>query len=344
MYQTARKCPTEAQVCPHWPGSSSSRRMSWVGCRALSHIFLQDGVWRDPHDGDQGSQGSGTVQPQWLQLSQLPGLSSCHWARWPHWLCRCSAGIWPRACSVSSLGPRHTRWSSSGSECSTADPHILNLSPHLSSYQWRFATETAGSNPGNLYSSSWIFSLSETESHSVLSEFLSAHGLYSPWNPPGQKSGVGSLFLLQGIFPTQGSNPGLPHCRQILYQLSRTGSPKILEWVAYPFCSRSSQPRNWTRVSCTAGGFFTIWARREAHSHLNQSHCWMLWGRWLSSAFMVEETKAMSSVYFLLSRTPVEDTADMAPCPGDVLSIRRPGHSCIICIYRDTHDRPNATE
>ena len=70
------------------------------------------------------------------------------------------------------------------------------------------------------------------------------HGLYSPWNPPGQKSGVGSLFLLQGIFPTQGSNPGLPLCRQILYQLSRTGSPKILEWVAYPFCSRSSQPRN----------------------------------------------------------------------------------------------------
>ena len=45
------------------------------------------------------------------------------------------------------------------------------------------------------------------------------HGLYSPWNSPGQKTGVGSLYLLQGIFPTQGSNPGLQHCRQILYQL-----------------------------------------------------------------------------------------------------------------------------
>ena len=47
---------------------------------------------------------------------------------------------------------------------------------------------------------------------------------YSPWNSPGQNTGVGSLSLLQGIFLTQGSNPGLPHCRQILYQLSYQGS------------------------------------------------------------------------------------------------------------------------
>ena len=46
---------------------------------------------------------------------------------------------------------------------------------------------------------------------------------------------MGSLSLLQRIFPTQGSNPGLPHCRQILYQLSHKGSPRILEWAAYPF-------------------------------------------------------------------------------------------------------------
>ena len=45
---------------------------------------------------------------------------------------------------------------------------------------------------------------------------------------------MASLSFLQGIFPTQGSNPGLPHCRQILYQLSHKGSPRILEWVAYP--------------------------------------------------------------------------------------------------------------
>ena len=42
-------------------------------------------------------------------------------------------------------------------------------------------------------------------------------GLYSPWNSPGQNTGVDSHSLLQGIFPTQGLNSGLPHCRQILY-------------------------------------------------------------------------------------------------------------------------------
>ena len=69
---------------------------------------------------------------------------------------------------------------------------------------------------------------------------------YSPWNSPGQNTGVGSLSLSQGIFPTQGSNPGLLHCRQILYQLSHKGCPIILEWVAYPFSMGSSRPRNWT--------------------------------------------------------------------------------------------------
>ena len=78
----------------------------------------------------------------------------------------------------------------------------------------------------------------------------------SPCNSPSQNTGVGSLSLLQGIFPTQESNPGLLHCRQLLYQLSQ-GNPRILEWVAYPFSSRSSRSRNQTGVSCTAGRFFT---------------------------------------------------------------------------------------
>ena len=84
-----------------------------------------------------------------------------------------------------------------------------------------------------------------------------AYLLDGSWNSPGQNTGVGSLSLLQEIFPTQESYPGLPHCRQILYQLSHQGRPRILEWVAYPFSSRSSGPRNQTKVSCIAGGFFT---------------------------------------------------------------------------------------
>ena len=56
-------------------------------------------------------------------------------------------------------------------------------------------------------------------------------------------TGVGSRSLLQGIFPTQGSNPGLLHCRWILYQLSHRGHPRILEWLAYPFSSGSFWPR-----------------------------------------------------------------------------------------------------
>ena len=78
------------------------------------------------------------------------------------------------------------------------------------------------------------YSLQESQSHSAVSDSLQPHGLYSPWNSPDQNTGVGSRSLLWGIFPTQGSNPSLLHCRQILYQLSHQGSiaykRKILFW------------------------------------------------------------------------------------------------------------------
>ena len=70
----------------------------------------------------------------------------------------------------------------------------------------------------------WVVSM-WSESHSVMSDSLWPHGLCSSWNSPGHNTGVGSLSLLQGIFPTQGLNPGLPHCRQILYQLSHQENP-----------------------------------------------------------------------------------------------------------------------
>ena len=82
---------------------------------------------------------------------------------------------------------------------------------------------------------------------------------------PGKNIWVGCHALLQGIFPTQGLNPGLLHCRWILYRLSHQGSPRIWEWVAYPFSRGTSWPRNRTGVSCIAGRFLTSWATWEAH-------------------------------------------------------------------------------
>ena len=72
----------------------------------------------------------------------------------------------------------------------------------------------------------WSYeSESKSESRLVMSDSLRPHGLYSPWNSQGQNIGVGSFSLLHGIFPTQGLNPGLSHCRWILCQLSHKGSP-----------------------------------------------------------------------------------------------------------------------
>ena len=86
----------------------------------------------------------------------------------------------------------------------------------------------------------------------------SVHG-----DSPGKNAGVGNHALLQGIFPTRGSNPGRPHYRRILYHLNHQGSLRILEWVAYLFYRGISSPRDWTRVSWIADGFFTSWATWE---------------------------------------------------------------------------------
>ena len=112
----------------------------------------------------------------------------------------------------------------------------------------------------------WVWSLVVNEVKVTQSCLTLCDPMDSPWNSPGQNAGVGSLSFLQGIFQTQGSNPSLLQCRWILCQLSHKGSPKILKWVAYLFFSRSSWSRNWTEVSCIAGGFFTKWAIRESLS------------------------------------------------------------------------------
>ena len=111
----------------------------------------------------------------------------------------------------------------------------------------------------------------ESESHSVVSDSLQPHGLYSLWNSLGQNT---SLPLLQGIFPTQGLNPGLPHCRWILYQLSHKGSPRTLERVVVvqslshvrlfaipwtvvlqaPLSMRFSRQEYWSGLPCPSPG------------------------------------------------------------------------------------------
>ena len=87
--------------------------------------------------------------------------------------------------------------------------------------------------------------------------------LLYPWDFPGKNTGVDCQSHLQGIFSTQGLNPSLPHCRWILCQLNHKKSTRILEWVAYPFSSRSSSPRYPTRLSCIAGRFLTNWAMMD---------------------------------------------------------------------------------
>ena len=126
---------------------------------------------------------------------------------------------------------------------------------------------------------------------------LQPYRLYSPWNSPGQNTGVGRHSLLQGIVPTQGLNPSFPHCRQIFTSWAKREVPsllkwsevaqlcptlcdpvdcsppsssihgilqaRILEWVAISFSRGSSQPRDWTQVSHIAGRRFNIWATGE---------------------------------------------------------------------------------
>ena len=124
----------------------------------------------------------------------------------------------------------------------------------------------------------------------------------SPMDCIGQNTGVGSLSLLQGIFPTQGSNSGLPHCRRILYQLSHKGSPRILEWVAYPFSSGSSRPRNWTGVSCIVGRFFTNWAMREA------PYCFSSFGKTEITCFSCIQWQLQFIYYCTLNALILQDT------------------------------------
>ena len=109
----------------------------------------------------------------------------------------------------------------------------------------------------SVFTGLWVL---ESKSRSVVSDSLGPHGLILQarileWV---------AVPFSRGSSQTEGLNPGLPHCRRILYQLSHQRSPRILQWVAYPFSRGSSWPRNRIVVSCIAGRFFTSLATREA--------------------------------------------------------------------------------
>ena len=108
--------------------------------------------------------------------------------------------------------------------------------------EWKEYKPDSGLNSISLIKCEWV-----SESHSVVSDSLRPHGLYSPWNSLGQNAGVGSLSLLQGIFPTQGSNPGLPHCRWILHQLSHKAGTNHSTGVSLNF--QICKMRRWVRWS-----------------------------------------------------------------------------------------------
>ena len=110
-------------------------------------------------------------------------------------------------------------------------PFLLNLNLPV-----KKETQNIALSQWHYYEHWWSFqsTINVCEDHSVMSDCLWPQGLYSPWNFLGQNNGVGSLSLLQGIFLTQGLNPGLPHCRRIFYQLSHQGSPRILNPADLP--------------------------------------------------------------------------------------------------------------
>ena len=108
----------------------------------------------------------------------------------------------------------------------------------------------------------------EEESPYFATPWLQPTRLLCPWDFPGKGTGVGRHFLLQGIFPTQGSNPGLLHCRQILYWLSYKRSPyllaHVLEWLCHAFQKTILIPPDlvWSHFMCYNSPCRFLWVQR----------------------------------------------------------------------------------
>ena len=147
----------------------------------------------------------------------------------------------------------------------------------------------------------------------ILPEFLSitspwtvVHQALCPWGFSGQEYWSGLLCLPPGDLPNPGIEPWSPALRWILYHLSNQESPRILEWIAYPFSKGSFLPRNQTRVCCIAGGFFTRWATREAlylSKSCNFSVLLDIWENLREWVFVISFTFGLSSAERLVQNT-----------------------------------------
>ena len=121
------------------------------------------------------------------------------------------------------------------------------------------------SSTGFLKAAQWAV-ISERESHSVVSNSLRPHGLYSPWNSPGHNTGVDSCFLLQEILPTQGSNPGgfftIWATREVIMQLSKLVGQRqghLPSWSRFMSISfHCSQMKTSTLGSCKASPVYKL--------------------------------------------------------------------------------------
>ena len=109
--------------------------------------------------------------------------------------------------------------------------HWVWVSVNFGSWWWTGRPGMLQSMDSQRFAHDWATEVNWSTSRSVMSDSLWPHGVHSPWNSLGQNTRVSSLSLFEGIFPSQGSIPGLWRCRPILYQLSHQGNPRILEQV-----------------------------------------------------------------------------------------------------------------
>ena len=128
-----------------------------------------------------------------------------------------------------------------------------------------------------------------SESCSVVSNSLWPHGLCSPWNSPGRNTGVGSLSLHEGIFPTQDPNTGLLHCRQILSWLSHQGLLGIHSYVdgymlCLGFCACGGYYREWRTIPFVTQWVLVIYFLiSSVHSVQSLSRVWLFVTPWITA-------------------------------------------------------------